>query len=611
MRLSSFTGTVRHRVLSAVALTAALLVSTAPAQAATIDTHPSLAAQQDWQTRISQLAKPAQGCFTAVYPAVEWQRAACVTPSKNPMVPRPAAPNNPRTGPRPMVVGNGDDLSAKAPSGFIFNAIGSFDNVSGVTSVSSPPGGVGAPVANAYSLQLNTDFFVSTACAASPDPNCRGWEQFIFANNGTSGMSFIQYWLIFYNAPCPAGWFTYAIHCYRNSPTAVGVPNQPITNLANLRVSGTANPGSDSVTTFVGLTAYTTAGGNYVNAAAGWKIAEFNVFGDGGGFSANFNPGASLTVRTRINYGGTAAPICVAQGFTGETNNLSFGSPPPPPTPPGPAILFTENTSNTGTANCAYATAVGDTHEHTFSGLSYDFQASGDFIEARTSGFEVQSRKVSGAPNWPNTSINACVGTRSGSTSVVVALGPKLYVNGKAVLLNSGQLALPGVVVNRSGNTYTVVNDAGDSMKAVVNPLYVDLSVGMGTWPTSVRGLLANPNNDVTKLEAADGTIFNVPLSFSDLYNVYGQSWRVPPTSNLLTACSGQVQAGNPSRPFFANDLPQDLREQAETTCIRAEIHQAWLNNCTLDVAVLGENAVKVYIGAAPPVLDGNPRTQS
>jgi len=509
-----------------------------------------------------------------------------------------------------MVVGNGDDISAKAPSGFIFNGIGSFDNVSGVTSVSSPPNGVGAPAPDAYSLQLNTDFFVSTACAASPNPGCRGWEQFIFANDGTSGLSFIQYWIINYSTPCPAGFFTFGIHCYRNSPTGAVVPNQPISNLANLKVSGTANPGSDSVTTFVGLTAYTTPGGNYVNAAAGWKIAEFNIFGDGGGFEATFNPGASLTVRTRINYGGTAAPICVAQGFTGETNNLSFGSPPPPPSAPGPAITVTENSTNSSTANCAFATAVGDTHEHTVSGLAYDFQAYGDFIEARTgTGFEVESRKVSGAPNWPNASVNACVGARTGSTSVVVALGPKLYVNGRPTALTSGQLALStGVVINRTGNTYTIVSDTGDSMKAEVTTNYINLSVGMGTWPTTVRGLLGNPNNDVTKLEAADGTVFNVPLSFNDLYNVYGDSWRTLPTATLLTPCSGQLQAGNPREPFFVNNLPPDLRERAQSICAKAEIPQAWLNNCTLDVAVLGDKATQVYVGATPPVLDGNPR---
>jgi hypothetical protein len=608
MRRSSPTRTTRYRVLGTVTLTAILVVATVATRASAAD--PSAPAQQAWQTQISQLAKPAQGCFKATYPEVTWQKSACATPPKTPMTPRVAAPSLPHLTPRPMVVGNGDDISAKAPSGFIFNGIGSFDNVSGVTSESSPPNGVGAPAPNAFSLQLNTDFFVSSACALSPNLSCRGWEQFIFANDGTSGQTFIQYWLIYYSTTCPAGWINYYPHCYRNSPTAAAVPNQPITNLANLKVSGTANPGSDSVTTFVGLTAYTTAGGNYVSASAGWKIAEFNVFGDGGGFQANFNPGASLTVRTRINYGGTAAPICVAQGFTGETNNLSFGSPPPPATPPGPAVLVTENTTNSSTANCALATAVGDTHELTVAGLAYDFQAYGGFIEARTgTGFLVESQKRNGGPTWPNASVNSCVGARSGSDSVVVTLGPKLYVNGTPTALTSGQLALPsGVVINRSGNTYTVVSDAGDSMKAEVNPTYINLTVGLGTWPTTVRGLLGNPNNDVTLLEAADGTDFSVPLSFNDLYNVYGQSWRVLPTDTLLAPCNGQTQIGNPTKTFFVNDLPTDLRQQAQTVCVKAEIQQAWLNNCTLDVAVLGENAAQVYIGAAPPVLDGNPR---
>jgi len=144
-------------------------------------------------------------------------------------------------------------------------------------------------------------------------------------------------------------------------------------------------------------------------------------------------------------------------------------------------------------------------------------------------------------------------------------------------------------------------------MKAEVNPTYINLTVGMGTWPTTVRGLLGNPNNDVTKLEAADGTVFSVPLSFNDLYNVYGESWRATPTDTLLNACSGQA-VGNPSRWFFVNDLPTDIRAQAQAVCTKTEIDKAWLNNCTLDVAVLGDQAAQVYIGATPPVLDGNPR---
>ena len=145
-------------------------------------------------------------------------------------------------------------------------------------------------------------------------------------------------------------------------------------------------------------------------------------------------------------------------------------------------------------------------------------------------------------------------------------------------------------------------------MKAEVTTNYINLTVGMGTWPTTVRGLLGNPNNDVTKLEAADGTVFSVPLSFNDLYNVYGQSWRVLPTDNLLAACGSQTATGNPTSWFFVNNLTPEVRTQAQGVCTAAQVPQAWLNNCTLDVAVLGTQAAQVYVGAAPPVLDGNPR---
>ena len=346
------------------------------------------------------------------------------------MTPRLPVPQAPQAGLQPMVVGNGDDISAKSPGGFIYNAIGSFDTVSGVTSESSPAYGFGAPVANAYSLQLNTDFFVTTACIPSPNPACRGWEQFIFANHGAAAQSFIQYWLVNYSTTCPGGWTTAGIHCYRNAPLGVVVPNQPITNLINLKVSGTVSSGSDSVTTFVGTTAYTAPGANYVSASAGWKIAEYRrvrrwrrlpgqlqhrLVGD--------RPDQDQLRRYRRTH------LC-GPGLHGRDQQPQLRDSPPPITPPGPAILVTENTASTGTANCAYATAVGDTHERTVNGLAYDFQAYGGFVEARTgTGFTVESNKIPGYPLWPNAALNSCVGARAGSDSVDVALGPKLYVN--------------------------------------------------------------------------------------------------------------------------------------------------------------------------------------
>jgi hypothetical protein len=102
-----------------------------------------------------------------------------------------------------------------------------------------------------------------------------------------------------------------------------------VTNLGQVTLTGKASGGADNITMTIGGTAYARAGDNSVNASSGWTIAEFNVLGDGGngsgGGTATFNNNAALVTRTQINYGGNAAPNCVAQGFTAEKNNLSFG----------------------------------------------------------------------------------------------------------------------------------------------------------------------------------------------------------------------------------------------------------------------------------------------
>ena len=237
--------------------------------------------------------------------------------------------------------------------------------MTGVTSESGPINNQGPSVANAYSLQLNTDFFRSSACAGSPNPGCRGWEQFVFDNDGSKGSAHIQYWLIQYNTKCPAGWNTKdrstAIYCWRNSRSAASVPVHPITKLGQLTVTGAVGPGSDSVTVTSGLYAYSAVGDNSVNAAAGWRLAEFNVFGDGGGGQAKFNAGATVVPRTQLTYGGTAPPTCVAQNFTGETNNLNFGPAAPPASGPGPALVVAESSTGVAPSSCAAATTVGYT----------------------------------------------------------------------------------------------------------------------------------------------------------------------------------------------------------------------------------------------------------
>jgi hypothetical protein len=462
---------------------------------------------------------------------------------------------------------------------------------------------------------MNT--FSSPACSGSPNPACRGWEQFAFLNNGSAGVVFLQYWLIQYNTTCPSGWNTFQFagstdtYCWRNSTQSVGTPNQPITNLRQLSVSGSVTATGDSVSFYNGTTVYARNGNNFVSAAAGWQSAEFNVFGYCCSGQADFNSGAAAVPRTRIFYGGNAPPRCLAQGFTGETNNLNFGPTAPSSAPPGPAVFFSESTGGTLTSACLAATSVGDTHLRTLNGLFYDFQASGDFILAQTEpNFVVQTRQVSGAPTWPDATVNKAVATQMGKSKVAICLPGQLVVDGRNTDIADGKsFSTPeGVDIWRVGNTYVVTDQNGNSVRAVLNPNWIDVFVGLGAWPTTVTGLLTNPENNVNKIAARDGTVLTNPFSFEELYRRYGESWRVAPNESLLSACGDRsVERGNPSRPFFAKDLDRSIYDRTRAVCIAAGVKgEALLDACTLDVAVIGNDAAaNVFVTLPQPVAVG------
>ncbi len=575
------------------ATTPAKPVTTAPA----IQPRPVTQMTRElWRKAMKQVPLPKKGCFTAEYPKTEWKEVPCTK--------APERPYPPAGGPRPSIVGNGTDWSAQVTSGYIESADGSFANVTGVTSETGNGG-----ASDNFSLQLNTDFFSSSACSGAAVPaNCSGWEQFVYSN---SGYAFIQYWLINWATTCPAGWNTYGSDCWRNASSAATVPAQPLSNLANLSVTGTVGASSDSISFSTGSHVYSAPGDNSVDAASGWRAAEYNVFGDCCGSQANFNSGSTIVVRTSVDNMTLNAPSCQLEGFTGETNNLTLsGTPSIIPVLHEPRIEFTESNPAGTPETCA--TSIGDTHLATFSGLFYDFQASGDFVLAQAgSDFMVQTRQVSGAPAWPNASVNKAVAAKMGNTRIAVCTGPtRFFVNGTLKDLGDGALlSLPGgVSVYRGGDTYMISRKNGDIVRAQINSYpsmtWMDVSVGVRRSPsTRVRGLVANPNGNIGALAMRNGTVLNEPVSFTDLYHRYADSWRVQSKESLLSPCGDQgIERGIPLRAFYAKDLaPQQFRE-ARAMCTAAGVRDATaLEACTLDAAVLpNKAATRVYTRALP-----------
>ena len=555
------------------------------------------ASREAWRTAMARVPLPKKGCFKASYPNVAWQEVACAPPTKR------------HFGPGPFFVGHGNDFSATVP-GTMSAATGSFDAVNST-------GETGVFGADSYSLQLNSKFFHSPDCAGAQLPNnCQGWTQFIYSP-GVAGV-LIEYWLVHWgNVPCPAGWTAQPPNCLLNTPT-MPAPAQTVADLAQDSLTGTASAGGmDTVTLTTPGNMYAQGGDDAANhTAQAWDYAEFNIFGDGGNTDATFNPGSNLIVRTAVTDGTMNAPNCQGDGFTAETNNLNLVTPCCPYGGAKPAIVFDESNNPNATSMCAGGTSIGDTHLTNFNGLLYDFQASGDFLLAATDPkFVVETRQASGAPMWPNAAVNKAVALQLGSSRVAVCVGPeRLVVNGKQAALGDGQsLALPGGDgISHNGNVYTFARQSGESVRAEMNAGWINVTVGIGHLPVArVKGLLGNVNGPMgpDDLASRNGTVLPQPAGFGELYQPYGDSWRIPAAESLPEQLCGEraVERGNPQKLFYARDLDPKVARRTRAICIAAGVKdEALLEACTLDVAVLGDRdggraAAQAFARLHPP----------
>jgi hypothetical protein len=293
---------------------AAFLVAASGAAAAASPQF--VGSQAMWRDAISHVQTTQAGCFTAHYPSLTWSTAACVKAPDVPFIPKTGQKGSAFT------VGDGDDFAIQTKS-LISTGVGSFTKVKGLKKET------GEGDTNAYTLQLNSEFFNGPVCAGAKVPSaCLTWLQYVyFAAPGQSSV-FMQYWLINWNTKCPAGWNTFSPDCYKNS-AAVSAPQESIKDLSQMSITGSAVNGGVDTTIFTdGANAYKTTGPDtVVDLANAWNGAEFNVIGPGGGSAADFNTGTSMTVGIAVNDGATVKPKCLANaGTTGETNNLTLGA---------------------------------------------------------------------------------------------------------------------------------------------------------------------------------------------------------------------------------------------------------------------------------------------
>ena len=253
------------------------------------------------------------------------------------------------------------------------------------------------------------------------------------------------------------------------------------------------------------------------------------------------------------------------------------------------------------------ASGTGDTHLTTFSGVLYDFQSVGDYMLLDDgTGFQVQARQTQGPPNYTNTSVNTGFAARMANTTVSVCIAPvRVDINQQPTVLQDGQsiTTADGVRISRAGSIYNMRDQGGNVVMADLGATSIDVYLGLGHTPSVVtRGLLVNPNGNLSQLQGRDGTIYSQPISFDNLYTHYGESWRLSDKEDVICKAATHPHIV-PTRSFYAADLAPSVYARAHSACVTAGVKgTALLDACTLDVAVIGsDEAATPFVTEAAP----------
>ena len=310
---------------------------------------------QAWQQTIRDTSPAEPGCFTASYPATQWQEVACPAPEDTAQpVPAPSAQTQTEQQEIQQVGGSAGDYAVMALGSPITSAEGSFPSVTGVTSITDTSYG-----SNNYTLQLNSNRFPlsgSSNANLCGGQTCRGWVQFIYSNTyyGSalgSGSLFIEYWLLgIAPSSCPKGTKWNSDPSGKNGcfyqDAQVSIPAQAITNLGNLKLGGKTANGMDTVTMTVGGQAYSRAVASpFPEFSQLWQSAEFNIFGYANYSSVNLNTGAKLTGKINISTAANLAACLQNGGTTAESSNLNLNSPCCPVNGATPSVTWAESTT--------------------------------------------------------------------------------------------------------------------------------------------------------------------------------------------------------------------------------------------------------------------------
>ena len=262
----------------------------------------------------------------------------------------------------------------------------------------------------------------------------------------------------------------------------------------------------------------------------------------------------------------------------------------------------------------------GDVHLVTFDRLGYDFQGVGEYVVTRalTGDFEVQSRTAPwGASRHVSVTKATAMNVDGDRVAIYTDRTPPLYVNGVPIDL-AAPLTLPkGGTVQAAPGRYLVTWTDGSQVQVIFRPGYLSLGYQISSNLRRLMvGLLGNfdglKDNELT---TRDGVTLSSRPTLQDLYNDYGESWRVRQEESLFDYFDGATTETYIDRTFPVGvassvSLTPEARTAAEAACAAVGVTDpVLLEDCLVDVGFTGEPSfAEATADVAPP--DGALGTQ-
>ncbi|MFA5684997.1 MAG: VWD domain-containing protein [Lysobacteraceae bacterium] len=249
----------------------------------------------------------------------------------------------------------------------------------------------------------------------------------------------------------------------------------------------------------------------------------------------------------------------------------------------------------------------GDVHIRSADGLTYDFQAAGDYLYIQSTDGEVvvQGRQEMWDQN-PKVSVVRAGAMRVMEDKIEWYMLPSraLYVNGKLTDLPKSRLALPAggaIEVLYATNKQTMMvywpDDIFVGRMIAYSNNTMDVEVKkVYSSPRTYEGLIGNMDrNSKNDLQVRGGD--NLSGTTKENIARVGESWRVRANETLFTRSHPASTGASATNQPAITDLDANARATANQTCKAAGVTDATaLRNCIYDVAATGD---KTFVESA------------